>query len=212
MAKIIPQKYFYDFYTVKNGNHENLFLKDSENIYSKIKEFIFFSYNGIKINDENQKLKKDKIKPISLSVYTRDVESNIIYRSALIKNKIHIETTTSDDTNSQFSLESNDKNDINREKKNIIISLNEENNKINKKINREESCDILTKNIPDSKKRNLNIIIDNDEKIANIINDKDNDFIVDKNKHNNFKFSQCHSEINKSVKYYNKEIKNIKNK
>ena len=211
LAKIIPQKYFYDFYTVKNGNHENLFIKDSEKIYSKIKEFIYYLYDGAKIYDEKQKLKKSKKKPISLNVYTRDIESNIIHRSALLKNKIHIETTTSDDTNSQFSLESNDKNEINNEK-NIIISLSKEKDKINKIINSEESCDILTKNIPGPKKSNININNDNKEQMVNIINDKENGFIVDKNKNINLKFSHCHSEFNKSLKNYKKEIKNLKNK
>ena len=173
LAKLIPQKYFYDFYTVKNGTHENLFLKDSEKIYAKIKDFILFS-NGITKNIKQLLLKNDNIKPISLSVYTRDVESNIIYRSALFKNKIQIDTTISDDTNSQFSLETDEKNGINKEKKNnIIISLNEEKNNNNKMINREESCDILTKNFPDSKKNNINLNNNNKEQIIDILNDKD---------------------------------------
>ena len=172
LAKIIPKEYFYDFLTIKKGNHENLFLKNSEKIYNKIKKFIAFC-NGIKIYNEKQKnLKLDNVKPIPVEVYTRDVdvESNIIYRSALLKNKIHIDTTTSDDTNSQFSFESSEKNEINREKNDLIISLNGEKNN-NNTINKEESCDVLNQNIPEIQKKFQD---------------------------------QCHSEINKSVKYYNK--------
>ena len=55
LAKLIPKKYFYDFYTVKEGDHLNLFLIDEENIYHKIREFIS-CYSGIDI--ENQ-IKKD---------------------------------------------------------------------------------------------------------------------------------------------------------
>lgn len=204
LAKLIPQKYFYDFHTVKNGNHENLYIKDSKKIYSKINKFIKFCL---------EKNKEILIEPL-LRVNTRDIESNIIYRSALIKNKIHIDTTSSDETNSQFSLESKEKNEINKEKI-IIKSLNEEKNK-NIKINKEESCDILNKNTLCSEKSvastmDNNINYENNEQIINIMNDKDkfinikgkNNFI-DKNKKNNL---QSHSEISKSVKYLNKEYK-----
>ena len=48
LAKLIPKKYLYDFYTVKGGNHLNLFVIDEENIYHKIREFISY-YSGIDI-------------------------------------------------------------------------------------------------------------------------------------------------------------------
>ena len=55
LAKLIPKKYFYDFYTVKGGDHTNLFFIDEEKIYHKIRKFISY-YSGIDV--ENQ-IKKD---------------------------------------------------------------------------------------------------------------------------------------------------------
>ena len=40
LAKIIPQKYLYDFYTVDGAGHNNLFRLNKEVTYQKIKKFI----------------------------------------------------------------------------------------------------------------------------------------------------------------------------
>ena len=174
LAKLIPEQYFYSFHTVKNGNHENLFIKDSAKIYSKINQFI----NSC-IDKNNQNIIIDE-EESSLNIYNRDKGLNIIYKSALIKNKIHIETTSSEETNSQISLESKENNEINRRKNNIIKSPNEEKNNNNKNIIREESCYDLTKNTFSSEKsvdsalpNNRNLNNENNEQIINIMNDKD---------------------------------------
>ena len=51
LAKLMPDKYLYQFLSVKDGGHNNLFIdnKDKENIFEKIKEFISFC-SGIDIN------------------------------------------------------------------------------------------------------------------------------------------------------------------
>ena len=40
LSKLIPQQYFYNFLTVKNANHNNLFKFRKEEIFKKIREFI----------------------------------------------------------------------------------------------------------------------------------------------------------------------------
>ena len=40
LAKLIPQKYFYDFLTVNGANHNNIFKKNKELIYKGIRQFI----------------------------------------------------------------------------------------------------------------------------------------------------------------------------
>ena len=40
LAKLIPQKYFYDFLTVDNAGHNNLFKKNKKMIYKRIRQFI----------------------------------------------------------------------------------------------------------------------------------------------------------------------------
>ena len=50
LAKLIPKKYYYDFYTVKGGDHLNIFVIDEDNIYHKIREFIS-CYSGIDIEN-----------------------------------------------------------------------------------------------------------------------------------------------------------------
>ena len=40
LAKLIPQKYFYDFLTVDNAGHNNIFKVNKDLIYTKIRQFI----------------------------------------------------------------------------------------------------------------------------------------------------------------------------
>ena len=61
LAKLIPEKYFYGFYTVKGGEHLNLFQLEEDSIYHKVREFISF-YSGIDIENLIKKdLKLDAI-------------------------------------------------------------------------------------------------------------------------------------------------------
>ncbi len=68
LAKLIPQKYFYDFLTVEGADHNNMFKVDKELIYKTIRKFIkdCTGYNcdstiKEKKGDKNEKdIKKDK--------------------------------------------------------------------------------------------------------------------------------------------------------
>ena len=149
-------------------------MEECAKIYSKINQFI---NSCIDKNKQNVIIDEEES---SLNIYNRDKGLNIIYKSALIKNKIHIETTSSEETNSQISLESKENNEINRRKNNIIKSPNEEKNNNNKNIIREESCYDLTKNTLSYEKsvdsalpNNRNLNNENNEQIINIMNDKD---------------------------------------
>ena len=57
LAKLIPHEYYYQFYTVFGGNHENLYLKDSDNIYRNINKFIDHCTENL-IDSPNLKIKK----------------------------------------------------------------------------------------------------------------------------------------------------------
>ena len=62
LAKLIPQKYFYKFLTVKDADHNNLFKFNKEYIFKNIREFIkertgkfidFYKLNLIEISSSN---------------------------------------------------------------------------------------------------------------------------------------------------------------
>ena len=59
LAKLIPQEYYYDFLTVKNANHNNLFKFRKEEIFKKIREFIkectgqFTDFSKLKLNENS---------------------------------------------------------------------------------------------------------------------------------------------------------------
>ena len=79
LAKLIPQKYYYDFLTVKNAGHNNIFKNNKDLIYKRIRQFIKdrtgkssdFSINteikekppleNIEIKEINKKKEKDFI-------------------------------------------------------------------------------------------------------------------------------------------------------
>ena len=67
LAKLIPQKYFYDFLTVQDADHNNMFKVKKELIYEKIRKFIFertgYSCDFTEKDDKNGKdEKKDEKK------------------------------------------------------------------------------------------------------------------------------------------------------
>ena len=59
LAKLIPSKYFYDFLTVPNANHNNLFKEKKDLIFKKIREFIknctgyFIDFSKLNIDDSS---------------------------------------------------------------------------------------------------------------------------------------------------------------
>ena len=100
LAKLIPKKYNYDFYTVKEGGHSDLFLNDKENIYQKIKDFIS-NCTGIKIENllkQNYKLDTHQ----SILSKEKDNENNNISNND--KESI-IDETANEETKIQFTME-----------------------------------------------------------------------------------------------------------
>ena len=59
LAKLIPQEYFYDFLTVPNANHNNLFKEKKDFIFKKIREFIknctgyYIDFTKLNIDDSS---------------------------------------------------------------------------------------------------------------------------------------------------------------
>ena len=75
LSKLIPEKYFYDFITVKDGGHNNLFRnkKDKMNIFRKIREFISAcSGIEIKVNNDIYNYHDDNISYEGKSMNTLD--------------------------------------------------------------------------------------------------------------------------------------------
>ena len=100
LAELIPKKYYYDFYTVKEGGHSDLFLNDKENIYQKIKDFIS-NCTGIKIENllkQNYKLDTHQ----SILSKEKDNENNNISNND--KESI-IDETANEETKIQFTME-----------------------------------------------------------------------------------------------------------
>lgn len=81
LSLLIPKKYFYNFYTINGGKHENLFSKDKENIFLRIREFISFC-SGINIEKSvKSQLKKDKFKNEFVNILNEDKKNKLIYNS-----------------------------------------------------------------------------------------------------------------------------------
>ncbi len=100
LAKLIPKKYYYDFYTVKEGGHSDLFINDKRNIYQRIKEFIS-SCTGIKIENllkQNYKLDTHQ----SVLSKEKDNEKNNISNNDKVS---IIDETANEETKSQFTME-----------------------------------------------------------------------------------------------------------
>jgi hypothetical protein len=59
LAKLIPKEYYYDFLTVPNANHNNLFKEKKDLIFKKIREFIknctgyFIDFSKLNIDDSS---------------------------------------------------------------------------------------------------------------------------------------------------------------
>ena len=236
LSQLIPKKYFYNFYTVKGGKHDDLLLKDKENIYFKIREFISFC-TGINIENAIKiQLKKDNFKNEYINNINKEKkDKKNLYNSVLItkKNSNIIDTTSADETQSQCSLDKKiGKKKFFKKINNKILNHNEKKNKNKHSTiiinNREDSTDNL---------KNNNISLDNNEvlnitnnsnlntengKNIKLINIKDN-FSEKKQNKDDFNdhleeikkdsSSKSHlkslSVFNKSAKYYNDEIKNL---
>ena len=229
LAKLIPRKFFYDFYTVDGGEHTDLFIIDKINIYKKIIEFISY-YSGIKIekiikqelkldiisnnknSDKNNNNKKHE-KNINITNNNSIFENEYDHSFYETKSQITLDNTM-DKTKHFSKIIKSLKNHIKKNKNNISLSNK---NDFNSSIEQ-------TNNFP--KENNLTLKIENssnsieDKKILNeqqtnrLINIKENNYkkneknffkgLIDKNK-----FEKITQFSLKSFTAINLKIKNI---
>lgn len=199
LAKLMPDKYLYQFLSVKDGGHNNLFIdnKDKENIFEKIKEFISFC-SGIDINpnldiseiNNNDKRNSEINEEISYeakSQITLDgsifVDNKFHKRKIMVHNKkIKSDINFSYKDDSVVKLESSNSNN------------NSEAISIDNLFDKEKKG--LKNNKENNKKRNEKFFGNNK------LNDKDDKNFLNKS------FSM----YNISNKYYNEEIDRLKHK
>ena len=199
LAKLMPEKYLYQFISVKDGGHNNLFIdnKDKENIFEKIKEFISFC-SGIEINlnmDISEINNNDKRNSMSNDEISYEAKSQItLDGSIFVDNKFH---------KRKVMVHSKKiKSDINFSYKDDSVVKFESSNSNN------NSEAISIDNLFDKEKKGLKNNIENNKKRNekffgnNKLNEKDDKNFLNKS------FSM----YNITNKYYNEEIDRLKNK
>ena len=199
LAKLMPDKYLYQFLSVKDGGHNNLFIdnKDKENIFEKIKEFISFC-SGIDINpnldiseiNNNDKRNSENNEEISYEAKSQiTLDGSIFVDNKFHKRKIMVH-------NKKI------KSDINFSYKDDSVVKFESSNSNN------NSEAISIDNLFDKEKKGLKNNKENNKKRNekffgnNKLNDKDDKNFLNKS------FSM----YNITNKYYNEEIDRLKNK
>lgn len=83
LAKLIPEKYYYDFLTVDNGDHNNVFKLKKEDIYRKIRKFIK------DCTDKSSNLNSKKISDLDDALHTTKADTE---REKEMKHKIQNNT------------------------------------------------------------------------------------------------------------------------
>ena len=199
LAKLMPDKYLYQFLSVKDGGHNNLFIdnKDKENIFEKIKEFISFC-SGIDINpnldiseiNNNDKRNSENNEEISYEAKSQiTLDGSIFVDNKFHKRKIMVH-------NKKI------KSDINFSYKDDSVVKFESSNSNN------NSEAISIDNLFDKEKKGLKNNKENNKKRNekffgnNKLNDKDDKNFLNKS------FSM----YNITNKYYNEEIDRLKHK
>ena len=199
LAKLMPDKYLYQFLSVKDGGHNNLFIdnKDKENIFEKIKEFISFC-SGIDINpnldiseiNNNDKRNSEINEEISYEAKSQiTLDGSIFVDNKFHKRKIMVH-------NKKI------KSDINFSYKDDSVVKFESSNSNN------NSEAISIDNLFDKEKKGLKNNKENNKKRNekffgnNKLNDKDDKNFLNKS------FSM----YNITNKYYNEEIDRLKHK
>ena len=198
LAKLIPEKYLYQFLTIRNGDHNNLLIdnKEKEIIFEKIKEFIAdCSGCDIKINTDMSEA-NDKRNSFSNDEISYEVKSqNTLDRSILTENKFN---------KRKFMVHNKKiKSDINFCYKEDSVVKFENNNS-----NNSEAMSI--DNLFEKERKGLkNTLENNKERNEKFFGNKK---LKDKiNKENNF-LNKSFSMFNITNKYYNEEIDKLKYK
>ena len=198
LAKLIPEKYLYQFLTIRNGDHNNLLIdnKEKEIIFEKIKEFIAdCSGCDIKINTDMSEA-NDKRNSFSNDEISYEVKSqNTLDRSILTESKFN---------KRKFMVHNKKiKSDINFCYKEDSVVKFENNNS-----NNSEAMSI--DNLFEKERKGLkNTLENNKERNEKFFGNKK---LKDKiNKENNF-LNKSFSMFNITNKYYNEEIDKLKYK
>ena len=199
LAKLVPDKFLYQFITINDGGHNNLFIdnKDKEIIFEKIKEFIAYcSGCDIKINSELSEV-NDKRHSFSNEEISYEVKSQItLDRSLFTENKLH---------KRKFMVHNKKiKSDINFSYKDDSVVKFDNNNNSNNNNSEAMSID----NLFDKEKKGLKNDRENNKKR----NEKFFGKIDDKIKNENNFLNKSVSMFNISNKYYNDEIDKLKHK
>ena len=197
LAKLIPKIYLYDFYTVNNAEHDNLFIKDEKNIYNKIIEFIEHC-SGIQI--QIKKLINNK-PPIKFSIFRQDnFRKN---KSGIISNPL-IDNSSSEEIENE-DMTKNSKEIENSEEKKLYNKNKNNNNNIIK----EESCDNLGEKYIFSDKNDLNF--ENSSNLNYNNNNQNTNLILDIKKEKTTELkrfkTKSYSFFKKSIKFINDEKK-----
>ena len=195
LAKLIPEKYLYQFLTIRNGDHNNLLIdnKEKEIIFEKIKEFIAdCSGCDIKINTDMSEA-NDKRNSFSNDEISYEVKSqNTLDRSILTENKFN---------KRKFMVH-------NKKIKSDINFCYKEDSVVKFENNNSEAMSI--DNLFEKEKKGLkNTLENNKERNEKFFGNKK---LKDKiNKENNF-LNKSFSMFNITNKYYNEEIDKLKYK
>ena len=144
LAKLIPKKHLYGFYTVPDANHNDLIKFARENLYINISNFIYdmmnknqFLFDDFNVKEKEEEKKeeeKEKDKESSLmdiSSRKSDVKINTINKNDTkeLNNKVDIDNINNDNISSKDKL---------NEENNINTNINSKNS--NKAVNHELSC------------------------------------------------------------------------
>jgi len=208
LAKLIPKNYLYDFYTVKEGGHSDLFLTDKKNIYHKIKEFIS-NCTGIKI--ENL-LKKNYKLDTHQSIFSKGKDNEKSNISNNDKVSI-IDEITKEETKSQLTLENAlekkevKNNGIFNDNKSKLYNINDLSKSIkhsrNKDISNNENSSIeICSNISEQQNINNQLIYAN---IKENIYENDNNF-----NSNMYMNSNYQKKLEKNPLFYLKSFTSVK--
>ena len=142
LAKLIPRKHLYGFYTVNNANHNDLIKFAKENLYFNIGAFIYEMLNKYKFVFDDFNIKEKDKEETRVKEKEEDNESSVMDISS-IKSNIKIDSTNKKG-NKEFNLKVevdniNNGNISSKEKLNDDNNINNKSIKSNKELKHELS-------------------------------------------------------------------------
>ena len=142
LAKLIPRKHLYGFYTVNNANHNDLIKFAKENLYFNIGAFIYEMLNKYKFVFDDFNIKEKDKEETRVKEKEEDRESSVMDISS-IKSNIKIDSTNKKG-NKEFNIKVevdniNNGNISSKEKLNDDNNINNKSIKSNKELKHELS-------------------------------------------------------------------------